>query len=171
MSMAENIEVTPETLLAEWDEPTREATKAPARLKLLIIVASLVVAAGLVGIAIWQHQFSFYLGAAAALVGGFALINQDRRPDVPQHIVLTTTRVIVGKSEHLLIDLAGFWMDSESGYLVINIESKKRQFLPISFFFSSNDYEDALHTLTQALPEIEPPAQHLSDNINRYFRS
>lgn len=169
--MDENSQSNPEVLVAEWDEPTREVTQAPARLKLLIIVASLVVAAGLVGIAIWQHQFSFYLGAAAALVGGFALISQDRQPDAPQHIALTSTRLIVGKSEYPLIKLAGFWMDSEGGHLVINIESKKRQFLPITFFYPSNEYEEALHTLTQALPEIEPPAQHLSDNINRYFRS
>lgn len=168
--MQEPVQAGGEALLAEWEEAHQAEPILPIQNKLFLTVGGLAAAALLVVMGLWQHQFSYYLGAFTALVALFALVSQGKKSTKPSRITLTSTRLIVGKTEYPLADFAGFWMEHDGGNLVINVETKKRKLIPISFFYSSDNRQEAEQLLTQVLPEIAPPEHHIADNINRYFR-
>ena len=157
-----------EELVAEWTEPEISQPVSKRRTA-AIVLAGVALAAIMAGLGFWQSDFTYYLAAAASLVGAAAIALQKRRPTQPLPVSLTTQRLIVGRRGYLLTELAGFWLETEGETCVVNVEPSKPAMFPIAFRFPGTE-EDAREALSSQLHELEPRRKDLTDTINRYFR-
>jgi hypothetical protein len=158
-----------ETILSQWQEPEITSSSTVATSLPVVGGVTLFAIGILIGLAIWQKDFTFYLAAAVALVAGLTVILQKRRPDVSLPVSLTTTRIIVGTKDYPLSDLAGFWLEESPGALVVNLEPKRSALVPITFLFDTLSEQEARQALLQVLPELEAREKTLSDTLNRYI--
>jgi hypothetical protein len=158
-----------EALVAEWQEAEREAVRGTVPPSAIVIGGS-ILGVVLVGLGIWQHEFNFYLAAIVIFLAVTTVIVQMRRQGVPLPITLTTYRLIVGKRQYAIADLAGFWLGRDGGNVEINVETKKPGMVPISFLYSTSIESEARATLGQVMPELEPRLPTATDSIARYFR-
>lgn len=155
-----------ETLLAQWEQPA-EAVPARGGAGRLFLLA-VPIAAALIGLAVWQRELNFGLAALGVLVAPFALRSQSRA-GAPQ-VSVTNLRIVLGKREHLLSNLAGFWLDTSDGAVAINLETKKPGLLPTSFLYANGSADEARATMDQVLPELEPREKKLGDRLGTYFK-
>lgn len=155
-----------ETVVAQWEQPARVGITAggTGRLWLMAVPAALI----LTGLAFWQREVNFGLAAAVVLVAVLALQLQNRNSSLV--IAVTNLRIVVGRREYPLADLAGFWLNDEGDVVEVNLENKKPGLLPMSFLYATPSPDEARGTLGQVLPELEPRQSRLGGRFSRLFR-
>ncbi len=159
---------TDEKQLAQWQEPLLD-TSADAPSLPLIIAGCVLVTGVSIATAILLHDSTYYFAAVAAVAFGFSLAVQRRKTAPSRPVTLTTARIQIGKKEHLLADMAGFWTRSEHGVTIINIEPKKVSSFPVSVLFSETE-DQARGLMLNALPEVEPRQTDITDQLGRYIK-
>ncbi|HSI21216.1 MAG TPA: hypothetical protein VLA04_06030 [Verrucomicrobiae bacterium] len=159
---------TAEAVIAQWEQPERVgilSNKGGTR-KLLLMASPLAVV--LVLLAIWQRQLNFALAAAVLLVAIFAVRSQSKSSSLT--IAVTSLRIVVGKREHMVSELAGFWLSDQGDVVEINLEGKKPGLLPITFLAPAPSMNEAREIMSQVLQELEPREKRFGDSVGSYFR-
>ena len=160
-----------DSIIAQWQEPATVSAFnfSPQRWRLIWVSLGIVFAA-LLAYGIWKTDATFYLGAGVILAATASLVVQRRRPAQGLPITLTNTDLQVGKRSYPLKDLAGFWLHADAGTLAINVETKRRAALPISFLYTTASVDEARALFLQVLPELEARPGTINDTISRWLR-
>lgn len=157
-----------EAVIAQWEQPARAGMLSSGKGTRMLWTIALPVAAILLIVAFWQREVNFGLAAAVILVAVFALKSQERNASLV--IAITNLRIVIGKREYPLSDLAGFWLADEGDVIEVNLEGKKPGLLPMTFLYATPSLDEARATLGQALPELEPREKKLNDTLGKYFK-
>lgn len=158
-----------EQKIASWVEPVISnpfLPKVPLWAKLGTAIGLCLIS---IAIGIWQQSFSWYLVAAAILSGAFALYTQSRRPASPLEITLSNLVLYVGARSYPLAEISGFWIDTQAGLPLVNIELRRSSLLPISFFYPEPNEAAVRQLLLQVIPEVEARPKTLADSLNHFL--
>lgn len=156
-----------ERLITQWVEPDEQS--APGMNPLFLYGGGLLFAALLVLVGIWQKEANYYLAAGVISTALLAFRTQHRHDTPNLEVFITNVRVVIGKHEHALEDLAGFWLQTDAtDTLIITFEHKKPAILPASCRTAASEQQTRAE-LTQVLPELEPRTTHFSEQLNQYL--
>ncbi len=155
--------------LASWQEP-ETSDLVTGRLPLPLWLGTiLLLGIGLALIGYFQHDFTYYLAAIVAFVASLALYAQNHRPSGPRQIVLSQGEIAIGQKHHALGDLAGFWLEPESNFTVVNLEPNKPSMMPISLL-PPDGPSKVRELFLRVISEVEPRHSNFADQVNRYIR-
>lgn len=157
-----------ETVLAQWQQPSPTGMLSGRTGLGTIWLFALVVAAGLIAIAIWQHELNFGLAGGVILLAAVALQTQRRAAALP--VSITTSRIVIGKRDYPLATLAGFWLADQGDVVEVNLETAKPGLLPMTFLYAKPSLEEARAVLGQVLPELQPREKKAGDRLNKFLR-
>jgi hypothetical protein len=159
----------PEVVVAEWQEPDVGRRFSARSLPVVIILPAVILVAVAVAVAIWQKDFTYYMTAGVIVAAVVMIVSQNQHPSRQSQVILTNYQIQIGKHSHVLSDLAGFWLETEAGFININLEPKKRSLMPISVLYPSDDPETVRKILLQVVAEVEQRQETFANQINRYF--
>jgi hypothetical protein len=158
----------PEAVIAQWEQPTPVGMLSGRGGLGKIWIIAVVVAALLIAAAIWQRELNLGLAGGVMLLAALALQTQRRAQALP--VTLTTQRIIIGKRDYPISNLAGFWLADQGDVVEVNLENTKPGLLPMTFLYATPSLDEARDVLTQVLPELEPREKKLGDKVNGYFK-
>ena len=158
------------TIVAEWQEP-----QAPVPLSQLASPSILMIGGGaafviLVGLGFFLHYITLYFIGAVVLTAAATTFAQSRRQAGGLVVRITDSEIIVGSRAYPVENLAGFWLDTTTGMLAVNLEPKKVSALPITFLYENQGAEECRDTMLTVLDEVEPREATASDNISSWLR-
>jgi len=157
-----------ERLLGEWQEPAAAASSGGPGMG-LVIGGSVLAVAALIAMGYFLKDSTYYFGAVAAVAFALAIGVQRRGGGQPRGITLSTAHIQIGKKDYVLADMAGFWLKTDAGQTVINLEPKKVSAFPLSFLHTASESE-ARAVMLNVLPELEPRQDDITDRVSRYFK-
>lgn len=158
-------------ILSQWKEPATEAYGLATGGKQKYLWIGLgATAILLIVIGVLTHDINYYLGAGVLISAIFALVAQIRKPGASLDIAITNAGVAIGNKTYSLDDISGFWLNSASQYIAINLELKKRTALPITFLYPTDNASEARNLLLEILPELEPRQSDITDGLSRWIR-
>lgn len=159
-----------EKILASWTEPEivfdPEVIKKYITLMTLICVPLfiLAIAGG------WFFKDSnYYFFALAILAFLFFSISHKKNPTQKLEITIGENTIQVGQKEYNISDLGGFWVKNHKELIEINLENKKPQLLPVTFYYANSNIDEAKSVFLQFLPEVAPRDSSISDAISKWL--
>jgi hypothetical protein len=162
------METPEEVLVAEWEQPDSAGLLSSKQGFARAALAVGGVAAVLIGLAVWQRELNYVLVAAVLVLSLVAVRTQNKRGSMA--ITLTNLRIAVGKRQHFIEELAGYWLRTSHGFVEINLETKRPSLVPITFLANSTSLEEVAALLRPLLPEVEPRDEGFADQLARRFR-